>query len=80
MTDNERVRRSISATLSEIEQAPWQWQQLGDVIEALEIIQRIERRLNNRLPSHYQTERTHKLMCDDQADSNDYWQGVRWPT
>ena len=46
MTDNDRIRKSISATLSEIEQAPSQWQQLGDVIEALEIIRRIERRLS----------------------------------
>jgi len=51
MNDNERVRKSISATLDEIEQAPWQWQQLGDVIEALEIIQRIERRLNYPQPN-----------------------------
>jgi hypothetical protein len=51
MTNNERVRRSISATLTEIEQAPWQWQQLSDVIEALQIIQRIEHRLN--LPSQH---------------------------
>jgi len=40
------VRKSISATLGEIEQAPSHWQQLGDVVQALQIIQRIERRLN----------------------------------
>ena len=64
--DNERVRKSISATLSEIEQAPSQWQQLGEVIEALEIIKRIERRLDS--------------VRDNQPASNGYWQGIGWPT
>ena len=66
MTDNDRIRKSISATLSEIEQAPSQWQQLDDVIEALEIIKHIERRLNS--------------VRHNQPTSNDYWQGIRWPT
>jgi len=45
---NQAVRKSISATLDEIEQAPSEWQQLGDVVKALEIIQRIEQRLNRQ--------------------------------
>ena len=77
--DNENVRKSISATLSEIEQAPWQWQQLSDVVEALQIIQRIERRLNVYFQDNDLHEFDNHGAQELEPQSSDYWQGVRWP-
>jgi hypothetical protein len=44
--DNDPVRRSISATLAEIQQSPCQLHHTVEIKEALEIIQRIEVKLN----------------------------------